>query len=416
MAQERVTAGTVIEAPDQHELVDAFKWDFQDDGVFQAPEPKKTKIEKEEEVLKAVKKKDGKDEENVNGGDDTEYEPFSENKHEKPESKTTESTEGKDTKSKSTTEVSRTNKPEEHGDLNEAQLTDEQKEVEFFTTLAKELKEKSILTLELEEDDEITEEKFFELQEAEIQSRADEIFEDVFEQIKQDPDAVAFIKFKRGGGNTADFFNTFKENTTFPDNLDLEKKENQLKVLRHYLLSLGTVDEEDLSEEIERIQEKGKTESLAKKHYKNINDREIANRLALIEDQKKRATKAQEDAIKTRDTLSKVLATGVGEGNFKFTKEEQKDLVTYLTKPTIKVGANRFITSFQAELGEIMSDPKKMLTLAKIVKKKFDLPEVNKAAETVITNKIKSKLLEAKKDKTRSTMSGEKSLADMFSD
>lgn len=396
------------------DLVDAFKWDLNDgDGIFETPEPKKTKEEKQEEVLEAIKKDGkGKKKEDGTGGDiESEYEPFSEDQHEKPESKTHKGTEGEGTKGKATTEGSGITEPEEHGDL-----TEQEQEVKFFTTLAKELKDKSILTLDLEEGDEIDEEKFFELQEAEIQARADEIFEDVFEQVKQDPDAVAFLKFKRAGGNTSEFFKTFRDNTTFPENLDLEKKENQLKVLRHYLLSIG-VDEEELADEIERATEKGKVEILAKKHFKKVTDTEIANKLAMIEQQEKRVKKMQEDAVKTRDALQKIVLAGVGEGNFKFTKEEQKELVPYLTKPTVKVGANRFITSFQAELGEIMSDPKKMLTLAKIIKKKFDLPDITKAAETVVTNKIKSKLLDSKRDnKSRSTMSGEKSLADMFGD
>jgi hypothetical protein len=401
--------GQEVETKEKEDLVTGFNWD-DDDSFFPAPvveskEEKQRKVvqaikdaeEPEVEELEADKKKPKKAKE----AEDDELE-------DEPEFFESEKT--KDSKG----EITKNAKGKSEEVENEA--GEEPEKDTFFTTLASELKEKGIFSaIQLDENEEIDEERFFELQEEELNARVDETFEGFFEEVNNDPDAVAFIKFKKQGGSTAEFFSVFREASSLPDDLDLVDVKNQEKILKHYYLNVEKIDEEDLEDKLEWVKDKGKTEAYAKKYYKEINDKERVAKLTLIDKQEKAEKSAKENSDKLRGQLQAVLAKGEGEGLFKFDAEDIKESVSYITKPTVKIGANKFITAFQADLSEIMKDQKKMLTLAKIVRKKFDIPDLKKIVTTEVSKGVKAKLQEAKQNKTsRSTTSTEKSLADYF--
>lgn len=415
------------EAITHEDLVDAFKWDAGDDGIFTTTPVKDKTAEQQEVIDKAKGKEDAKkDKENGNGGSGREQQPEPESEHSWFESEGSENTEGKGTKGKTTKTAGAAESEDEPVDEPEGKTKvkvadenedDPEKPDTFFKTLATELKEKGILSsIEITEDEEIDEDKFFELQNEEIEARADEIFNGIFEQLKQDPDAVAFLQFKRAGGSTYDFFHQYREATNLPDNMDLADATNQEKVLKYYYLNVEKVDEEDLAEKLEFVKEKGKTEFYAKKYYKEINDKDTAAKLALIQSQEEQVQKNKVNSEKLKTELQKILTDGTGEADFKFDVEDSKELVAYITKATIKIGTNRWVTAFQAKIGEIMNDRKKMLTLAKIVRKDFKIPNLKKEITNTVNKEVKSKLIEAKHgNKARSTTTNaEKSLADFF--
>lgn len=420
MAKERESVTT------DEPLIDGFTWDegeASNEAFFPAPIAK-DKVRSQRELLEEVENKEesgkGKKGKNGNGGDSTgdesEPEPFSEGADSFIESKNPKSGKSENTEGEAAgTKGIGTTKPEEHGDI---VPEDDPDDKEFFKTLTKELKDKGIFSaVEIEDDEEIDEEKFIELQEAEVQSRAEEIFEDAFQQINNDPTAVALLRFIKSGGSTYDFINHYKDNTRLPDNLDLDKAPNQKKVLEYYYLNIEKIDPEDLEERMELLKDEGKQKKYAEKYYKIINDQDVANKLQLATEQEKVVKDNNTKAEKLRTDLQKVLDLGKGEANFEFTKDETKELVSYITKPAIKIGPNRFISAFQAKIGEIMKDHKKMLTLAKLIKKDFSVPELTKATETKVTKKIESNLRDAKQGlKTRSEKHIEKTLADFFSE
>lgn len=409
MAAENVTTETTV--VEETPLVE-FNWDENSDGIF-TPPVVKTKAQKQEEVINKVKTTEVEIE--------NEDEPESEHKFfEDQETENTKGDEGEDTKGKKPEKGNDVVPPKKKTTTTTSDETPEDEPEEgdkFFKTLALEMKEKNIFTsLEINEDDEIDEDKFFELQEQEIQARVDETFTGIFEEFNNDPDATAFLKHKRAGGSTFDFFNTYGNANTLPDDLDLTQPANQKKVLEYYYLNIERVDEEDLEEKLEFVTEKGKTEVYAKKYYKDINDKDRADKIALATAQESQIETTKKNAETLRVDLQKVLDTGEGVGAFKFTSEEKKTLLPYITKPSVKIGPNKFITPFQAKLGEVMKDKKKLLTLAKILMPDFDLPDLKKSVTTTVAKEVKSKLQDSKNTgrTNRSTSVVEKSLADFF--
>src|SRR5690606_12546908 len=99
---------------------------------------------------------------------------------------------------------------------------------------------------------------------------------------------------------------------------------------------------------------------------------------------------------------------------------DKKELTNYITRPTVKVGKNRFITQFQADLGKIFSgkedNKQSLLLLAKLVKTDFDIKDIVEKTKTKVTKEAKSKLQEARQAvKPASSVSpNKKSLADFF--
>lgn len=395
------------ESPVSDNLVDGFNWDNDSGDIFPAPVVE-TKEEKQRKVVKAATTPEV-EVENENPDDEPieeehqffEDEPEVENPEEKPAPKP-----------KKGEEVVEDENPE--GPENE---DPENVDDKFFKTLAQEMVEKNIFTaVEIAEGDEINEDRFFELQSEEIQARVDETFVGIFEEINNDPDAVAFLNFKRQGGSTYEFFNTYRNSANLPENMDLEVEANQEQVLRYHYLNVEKIDAEDIEEKLEFVKEKGKTGHYAKKYYQEALDRDNTAKLALIKKQEDDTKAIKERNDKLKNDLQTVLTAGVGEGSFKFTAEEIKELPNYITKPSVNVGKNRFVTPLQVKLAEIMKDPKKIATLAKILRKDFDTPDLKASIETKVTKGVRSKLEEAKKNKTtRSTTSaGEKTLADFF--
>ncbi len=117
------------------------------------------------------------------------------------------------------------------------------------------------------------------------------------------------------------------------------------------------------------------------------------------------------------DTLTKTEKVG----EFSFTKTDQKELSGYVTKPSVKVGKNKYIPAFQADIatifrGETPEAKQKLLLLAKLVKSNFDVSDMVTATKTKVTKETKSKLQQAKEG-VKAATSGQyskKSLGDFF--
>jgi len=92
--------------------------------------------------------------------------------------------------------------------------------------------------------------------------------------------------------------------------------------------------------------------------------------------------------------------------------------MNFITKPTVKVGKNKYITEFQAELGEIFKgegeNKKKLLLLAKLVKSQFDVKDLIEETKTKVVKDAKSKLQQSRTGVRPSTSGGnnKKSLSD----
>lgn len=303
---------------------------------------------------------------------------------------------------------------------------EEQDDKAFYTTLTKELKEKGVFSnIEFKDDDEIDEDRFFELQEEEVDKRVDEVFESFTSELPQD--AKDFIKFLRSGGDTNQFLSTYATSSRLPNDLDLDDTKVGLKnantVLRYYYKEVEQLDDEkdengesDIDAKLEWVKDRGKTLDYAKKYYKQINDADLKQKEALLKRQEDKQVADKKRAEALRGNLEKVINKGEGEGDVVFSTKDAS-LINMITKPTIKVAPNRFITEFQSKLSEIMQDEKKMLSLAKILKDEFKVGEgTKKKVNKEVITEVKNSLKDAK-SKIRTTGGSskvEKALSEFF--
>lgn len=379
-----------------------FNWDDTED--FFGIKAEKSEME---EVIQKVKTDTDTDEPNVSDEE--------EGKETKPKPATSKK---EDTDEKEETFFEE--QPTDEGKEKSTEVKEEQPEDDskFYSTLATELKEKGIFqNVELTDGEDIDEEKFFELQDQEVESRVEETFEAFFEEL--DEDAKAFLKFKKNGGNTQDFFQVYKNSISI-DGVDLGNEKDQDLVLKHYLTVVDSMDDEEVTDRLEWLKENGKKKAFAEKYFNKLKEIDNNNK-AIISQRQEQASQEREVASRRfNQELQSELEKTEAVGSFNFSKVDKKDLMNYVTKPSVKIGKNKFITQFQAELGNIFKaegeSKKKFLLLAKLVKSDFDVKDLIEAAKTTAVKEAKSKLQQAKQGVKPSSSGNlsKKSISDFF--
>lgn len=379
-----------------------FNWDETED--FFGIKPDSSEIE---EVVKQVKTDDVNDDPEI----EDELDDADKDKSDKPKKKDETDKEDsffeeqpKDDKSEEAEKSTETEEPNDDS--------------KFYSTLAAELKEKGVFqNVELTEGEEIDEEKFFELQDAEIESRVEETFEAFFEEL--DEDAKAFLKFKKGGGNTQDFFQVYRESLSL-DNIDLEGEDAQELIIKHYSSTMDSMDDEEISDRLEWLKENGKMKAYAEKYMNKLKELDRQKKESISKSVEAQAKQREEGAKKFNQDLQSELEKTEAVGSFNFSKVNKKELLDFMIKPSVKIGKNKYITHFQAELGNIFKgegeDRKKLLLLAKLVKSDFDVKDLIEETKTKVVKEAKSKLQQAKIGVKPSTSGGytKKSISDYF--
>ena len=281
-----------------------------------------------------------------------------------------------------------------------------------YKSLLTKMKEKGILhNMDLPEE-EVTEDKFIELQDLEIESRVDEAFEGFFSEL--DEDAAAFLKFKKDGGNTQEFFKVYRKSGTAPTG-DLDDEAYQEKISRYYYEQIEGDDPEDIDDKIEWLKDSGKLSKFSQKFDGKVKQEEKKQK----EDLQKQAQAADKAALDSRkafvDSVQETLENTDKVDNFTFTTEGKKSLLPFITKQTVKVGKNKYITPMQDKLQTALRSPEKMLVLAQLLENDFDISSVVNSATTGKTKKLKTDIQRQKSAKpTSSGRTGKKrSLADI---
>ena len=282
-----------------------------------------------------------------------------------------------------------------------------------YNTLALKMKESGIFNnIEISEEEELTEEKFIDLQDKEIESRVDEAFEGFFSEL--DDDAAAFLKFKKDGGNTEEFFKIYKDSGKAPEG-DLDDENYQEKVSRYYYEHIEGDDSEDIDSKIEWLKDSGKLEKFAQKFDGKIKDSEKEAK----ENLQIQAKQADKDAAESKkrfvSSVQEALENTEKVDNFVFTPEGKKSLLPFITKQTVKVGKNRYITPMQDRLQTALKNPEKMLVLAQLLENDFDISSVVDSVTTGKTKKLKDDIQRKRTVNPRSSgkVGKKRSLADI---
>jgi len=372
--------------------LDNFQWDDTGGGDFFGIAETGTKEDVKPDVVSDVKKEDGK-------------EPT-------PKADTKKEGEEEDEEEDSFFDI--VDKPGETKEGEEDQGSDEDVDKDYYKTLASRMKEDGIFqNVDIPEGEDFTEDKFIELQDLEIDSRVEEAFEGFFSEL--DADGAAFLKHKKEGGSTEDFFKTYGQSTGAPQG-DLDDESYQEQVSRYYYEQEGE-DPEDIDDKIEWLKDSGKLEKYAQKFDGKLKENDKKTKEDLANNTKAAEKTAEEGRLAFATSVQEALEAIEEVDNFKFTKESKKTLLPFITKATVKVGKNKHITGMQDKLSATLKDPNKMLVLAQLLQNDFDVSSIINSATTAKTKTLKDDI-QRKKTSVRPTNSGKagsrKSLSEFF--
>lgn len=296
-------------------------------------------------------------------------------------------------------------------------VEDEDEETESYSTIVSKLKKDGIFS-SLDDDElgeDISDDDLPDLLDKEVDARVEETIEGFFEEL--DEEAVAFLKFKRNGGNTADFLAMLNARSQTPDG-DLEDESYQEKVVKHGM-KLEGYDDEDIEDKIEWLKEGSKLKRHAQKYQAKLEKVNEVHQQKLMQQQQQQVEAAKKQREELSNNLKELLQESDSIGQFTFNKRDKKELHSYMTKANVKVGKNSFMTSMQRDLQAAFQDPEKILVIAKLLKNDFDISDVIRDTETKVTRKTKDKI-ERKSTNVKSSQSSsgkkKKALFEYFDD
>lgn len=308
------------------------------------------------------------------------------------------------------------NKPEEEEDITFFNVEkEEEKEKKEFKPLVKSLKDYQevglLKNIELGEDEEIDEDRFFELQAEDIETEISTRLKSWADEL--DEDASNFIKFKLNGGDTQEFFKSLSQENKLPSG-NISDESYQDKVIRYQLKKEGW-DPEEIEDRLEYWTESGKKESIAKKYDFKVKEEIRKQQDILIKEQEKKDNLAKEQKQTFKTTIKNTLDKVESINGFTITPKEKTDLYNFVTREDFKIG-NKNITGFQKKLAEVFADTEKMLLIAKLIKSNFDMSGFETQVQTKYSKKVKDNIEQQKSRRVGSLGSSPQgsSLADFF--
>jgi len=263
-----------------------------------------------------------------------------------------------------------------------------------YTSLLKDSKETGLFRhVEIEEDEDIDAERFAELQELEYETEVSERLK-TWATEELDEDARAFIKFKREGGNTEDFFKTYQSSLDLPTG-NIDDEDYQDRLIRYQLTKEGW-DKDEIEDRLQYLTETNRKEKTAKKYDEKVKEEDLLSKKELLKqaEAQKQQVRVQEETFKS--TIKDYLQETDEIEGFKINQKDKVEIFNFLTKKEHKVSDNRSITGFQKKLAEVFQDTNKMVLLAKLISNDFDMSDFEKKVTTKNTRNIKSNLEQRK--------------------
>lgn len=285
------------------------------------------------------------------------------------------------------------------------------------------LKEKGFIDFELEEDEELTEEKAEELLEDKFDEAIEDRIKDLFDNL---PDVVKQInKFAIEGGDVNTFFNSLTKNssTKITGDLDLDEEKNQELVTREILSQEG-YDDDYIDTQVDFLKDSGKLKMFSEKKFtkwKKTNDAEQATLVKNQEENNKRQKNALREAKKK---VSTYISDNEEIHGLKFNKDDKKSLPSYMNDRTIKLQNGNTISQMQKELFyDLPKNEEAFMQLAVLIKNRnedgtFNFDSIIKNTETKVVKKVKENVRRSKTSiptkSKNSKRNSNRSLADFF--
>ena len=276
-----------------------------------------------------------------------------------------------------------------------------------YKLFASELKDRKILR-NVEIPDEVGEDDLYQFVDDEIEARLEEALDEYDEALRNNPQAIALLRFMKNGGNTADFVAVYGQ-SKLPSEADLKKPAVREAFLRQYYMEIEGLDAEDTEDKIEWLKESKKDEKFALKHFKEIQESRAEAQQQLLQAQAERKRQAEASVIQFRNVIKKTVAEEDVIGDIKLSAKDKRELPDYISKHTVKAGPTQLVTQLQKDIADIFGDPKQLILLAKFVNggMKAQNLEISKASSKV--NGVKQTLKDAMEGRSKSQAPGKKS-------
>lgn len=284
------------------------------------------------------------------------------------------------------------------------------------------LKEKGFIDYELEEGEELTDELAEELIEEKFDESVDLKVQELMTELSDDKKQA--VQFLVKGGNLTDLVEALTNNdVTIKLDVDLEKEENQISTLKK-LLKLEDKDEEEIETEIEYLKDSGKLKLMTEKKFNKYKAEQKTRQEELVREQAE-AIENEKKAIKqSKLKISTFLTSNEEVDGIKFSKDDKKQLPSYMNDKTVKLGNGTTITQMQKELFyDLPKNEKALIQLATLLKNRnedgtFNFDSIAKSSKTKVAQEVRSEIRRNNTsipgNSTNKNNKSEKSLSDYF--
>jgi hypothetical protein len=285
----------------------------------------------------------------------------------------------------------------------------------LYLAVATELKNRKIFA-NVEIPDNVDEDTMFQLMDDELEARLEGALDEYDEALRNNPEAIALLRFMKDGGNTSDFVNVYGQ-SKLPSEVDLKKEVIRDAFLRQHYREVEGLDAEDTEDKLEWLKESGKADKFALKHLKEATETRQQAQQELLQAQYARKKRAEESVIQFRQVIRQTVDKADVIGDVKISAKDKRELPEYISKHSVKSGPTQLVTQLQKDIADIFADPQQLVVLAKFVKGGMKAGNLEAAAATTKVGKIKNTLRDAMEGRNKTGPVGKKpgkSLADAW--
>ena len=196
-------------------------------------------------------------------------------------------------------------------------------------------------------------------------------------------DGKKFLDYLEAGGNASDFHKGYYGEESF-EGYTPETEDDQKYIIREGLREEG-YSEEDISEELEAIEDGGRIERKSATFLRKLQKLEAGKKKLLLQNQKDSAKKEDDKKKEEFKAFKERLFESEELAGFKLDKKTKTDLWDYMTKSNKKTGQTGYQDDMKAD-GDVK------YIFAYLLKNKWDMSSLEEIVETKQAGKLRNKL------------------------
>lgn len=243
----------------------------------------------------------------------------------------------------------------------------------------------------LEEGKVLTNEDLVNILEENRKKAARKMYEEEILSKIADKDAIEYLDYIMKGGKSSDYFNARMSSPAIGIDGDISDERVQDRVIAKYLSEFNGMEQDEISEQIQMLNDSGKKEKYARMYLDKIHQYDEAQKETLKRESELREQQEQENFRRTVETFDKEFKATDNIFGVRCDDNKRKRLMDMMFKP-IKLQDGSTNTEFNLRLYAAMYDPKKAIILADMLANDFDVKKYSKNIETEVTRKIRGGL------------------------